>query len=143
MPTPSFGLPAWWPRPRLAGSTRSTIARGVKVLVDLSVPSHPDIFVIGDTAAVTDQPGIPGTAPAAKQMGRYVGRLIGAVLQRHSQLAVGVDSRARLSARLGRLTWPPFHSSRACLQTNADLSCFIVGEENAGLFKGLLYLEDG
>jgi NADH dehydrogenase len=39
----------------------------------LSVPSHPDI---GDTAAVTDQPGIPGTAPPAKQMGRYVGRLI-------------------------------------------------------------------
>jgi NADH:ubiquinone reductase (H+-translocating) len=27
---------------------------------------------------VTDQPGIPGTAPAAKQMGHYVGRLIAA-----------------------------------------------------------------
>ena len=50
----------------------------VKVGVDLSVPSHPDIFVVGDTAAVTDQPGIPGTAPAAKQMGRYVGQLIAA-----------------------------------------------------------------
>jgi NADH dehydrogenase len=49
----------------------------VKVGADLSVPGHPDIFVIGDTA-VTDQPGIPGTAPAAKQMGRYVGRLIAA-----------------------------------------------------------------
>jgi NADH dehydrogenase len=49
----------------------------VKVGVDLSVPGHPDIFVIGDTA-VTDQPGIPGTAPAAKQMGRYVGQLIAA-----------------------------------------------------------------
>jgi NADH dehydrogenase len=48
----------------------------VKVVADLSAPSHPNIFVIGDTAAVTDQPGIPGTAPAAKQMGRYVGRLI-------------------------------------------------------------------
>jgi NADH dehydrogenase len=30
------------------------------------VPSHPDIFVVGDTAAVTDQPGIPGTAAPAK-----------------------------------------------------------------------------
>jgi NADH dehydrogenase len=50
----------------------------VKVGVDLSVPSHPDIFVVGDTTAVTDQPGIPGTAPAAKQMGRYVGQLIAA-----------------------------------------------------------------
>ena len=50
----------------------------VKVAADLSVPGHPEIFVIGDTAVVTDQPGIPGTAPAAKQMGRYVGRLIAA-----------------------------------------------------------------
>jgi NADH dehydrogenase len=54
--------------------------RAGRVLVgpDLSVPGHPEIFVVGDTAAVTDQPGIPGTAPAAKQMGRYVGRLIAA-----------------------------------------------------------------
>ena len=44
----------------------------VKVGADLSVPSHPNIFVIGDTAAVMDQPDIPGTAPPAKQMGRYV-----------------------------------------------------------------------
>jgi NADH:ubiquinone reductase (H+-translocating) len=50
----------------------------VNVAADLSVPGHPEIFVIGDTAVVTDQPGIPGTAPAAKQMGRYVGTLIAA-----------------------------------------------------------------
>jgi hypothetical protein len=29
--------------------------------VDLSVPSHSDIFAVGDTAAGTDQPGIPST----------------------------------------------------------------------------------
>src|SRR5882672_5764452 len=50
----------------------------VKVGADLSVPGHPEIFVIGDTATVTDQPGIPGIAPAAKQMGGYVGALIAA-----------------------------------------------------------------
>jgi NADH:ubiquinone reductase (H+-translocating) len=50
----------------------------VNVGPDLSVPGHPEIFVVGDTTAVTDQPGIPGTAPPAKQMGRYVGRLIAA-----------------------------------------------------------------
>jgi NADH:quinone reductase (non-electrogenic) len=52
----------------------------VKVNADLSMPGHPDIFVIGDTAAVTDQSGkpVPGIAPAAKQMGDYVGRLIAA-----------------------------------------------------------------
>jgi NADH dehydrogenase len=50
----------------------------VKVGPDLSVPGHPEIFAIGDTAVVTDQPPIPGTAPAAKQMGSYAGRLIAA-----------------------------------------------------------------
>src|SRR5690606_33605535 len=44
----------------------------------LSVPGHPDIFAVGDTAvpADPDAPPIPGIAPAAKQMGRYAGRLI-------------------------------------------------------------------
>jgi len=50
----------------------------VKVSADLSVPGHPEIFVIGDTSTVTDQPGIPGIAPAAKQMGGYDGALIAA-----------------------------------------------------------------
>jgi len=50
----------------------------VKVGPDLSVPGHPQVFVIGDTTDVVDQPHIPGIAPAAKQMGRYVGRLIAA-----------------------------------------------------------------
>jgi len=47
----------------------------VKVDKELSVPGFPDVFVIGDTAAVD---GVPGLAPAAKQMGRYVGKLIAA-----------------------------------------------------------------
>ena len=52
----------------------------VKVGPDLSVPGHPEIFVIGDTAAVADSKGqpVPGIAPAAKQMGKYVGKLISA-----------------------------------------------------------------
>ncbi|HEY2529541.1 MAG TPA: NAD(P)/FAD-dependent oxidoreductase [Xanthobacteraceae bacterium] len=47
---------------------------------DLALPAHPDIFVIGDTARVRDGRGhlVPGLAPAAKQMGDYVGRLIAA-----------------------------------------------------------------
>ena len=50
---------------------------------DLSVPGHPEIFVIGDTAAVNDPNGkpVPGIAPAAKQMGTYVGRLLAARLR--------------------------------------------------------------
>jgi NADH dehydrogenase len=52
----------------------------VTVRADLSVPLNPQIFVIGDTAAVQDEEGrpVPGVAPAAKQMGRYVGKLIAA-----------------------------------------------------------------
>jgi NADH:quinone reductase (non-electrogenic) len=52
----------------------------VKVGPDLSVPGHPDIFAIGDTAAVADSSGrpVPGIAPAAKQMGHYVAKLIAA-----------------------------------------------------------------
>jgi NADH dehydrogenase len=42
---------------------------------DLSVPGKTNVFVAGDLASV---PGVPGIAPAAKQMGRYIGRLIAA-----------------------------------------------------------------
>jgi len=56
--------------------------RAGRVLVapDLTVPGHTKIFALGDTAAATRPDGrpIPGIAPAAKQMGRYVGRLIAA-----------------------------------------------------------------
>jgi NADH dehydrogenase len=51
----------------------------VTVEADLSVPGHREVFVIGDTAAATyDSRPVPGIAPAAKQMGKYVGRLIAA-----------------------------------------------------------------
>ena len=54
----------------------------VSVEKDLSVPGHPNIFVIGDTASVQRDEGgpVPGIAPAAKQMGHYVGKLIAARL---------------------------------------------------------------
>ncbi|UOK72424.1 NAD(P)/FAD-dependent oxidoreductase [Ancylobacter polymorphus] len=53
-----------------------------RVAPDLSVPGAPDIFVIGDTAAVTDREGrpVPGIAPAAKQMGDHVAAVVAARL---------------------------------------------------------------
>ena len=50
----------------------------VKVAPDLSVPSRPEIFIVGDAAFATDPNGdpLPGLAPVAKQQGRYVGELI-------------------------------------------------------------------
>jgi NADH dehydrogenase len=61
----------------------------VQVEPDLSVAGHPEIFVIGDTAAVRDASGrsVPGVAPAAKQMGRYVGQVIAARLSGHTAAA--------------------------------------------------------
>jgi NADH dehydrogenase len=50
----------------------------VKVRTDLSVPGHPDIFVIGDAALAAGPDGnpLPGIAPVAKQQGKYVARLL-------------------------------------------------------------------
>ncbi|NKB96144.1 NAD(P)/FAD-dependent oxidoreductase [Ochrobactrum intermedium] len=50
----------------------------VKVLSNLNVPGHDDIFVIGDTAWVEGPDGkpVPGIAPAAKQQGAYVATVI-------------------------------------------------------------------
>jgi len=49
----------------------------VRVQRDLSVPGHPEIFVVGDTASL-DQNGrpLPGVAQVAIQGGRYAGNLI-------------------------------------------------------------------
>jgi NADH dehydrogenase len=43
----------------------------VIVAPDLSIPDHPEVFVIGDLAAATSNgKPVPGVSPAAKQMGR-------------------------------------------------------------------------
>ena len=50
----------------------------VKVAPDLSVPGHPEIFVIGDLAALE---GVPAIAPAAKQMGRHTAKNIASLVK--------------------------------------------------------------
>jgi NADH dehydrogenase len=100
----------------------------VRVLPDLSVAQHPEVFVIGDAAAVQDAEGqaVPGVAPAAKQMGRYVGRLIAARLAGKSlpafryrnlgelatigrRAAVVKFGRLRLKGFIGWLFWSLAH----------------------------------
>jgi len=49
----------------------------VKVLPDLSIPGHPNVFVVGDMAAVE---GVPGVAQGAIQGGKYVANTIKAEL---------------------------------------------------------------
>jgi NADH:ubiquinone reductase (H+-translocating) len=50
----------------------------VKVNPDLSVPGHPDIFVLGDTALALDgnDKPLPGVAPVAKQQGEYLAKYL-------------------------------------------------------------------
>jgi NADH dehydrogenase len=75
------------------------VDRAGRVLVnpDLSLPNHPEVFVIGDLAALKDASGklLPGVAPVAIQEGRYVARMI------RRELASGSESRPEPR--------PPFH----------------------------------
>jgi NADH dehydrogenase len=78
----------------LAERAGAPLDRAGRVIVepDMSVPGHPEIFVIGDLSTFTHQGGkpLPGVAPVAMQQGRYVAKLIA--------------SRAD-----GRATTAPFH----------------------------------
>ena len=64
----------------LADRAGAGLDRAGRVIVepDLSLPAHPEIFVIGDLASFTHQGGmpLPGVAPVAMQQGGYVARLI-------------------------------------------------------------------
>lgn len=59
--------------------------RAGRILVepDLSLPGHPDVFAIGDIAAIKQADGtpVPGVSPAAIQMGAYVADVIRARLR--------------------------------------------------------------
>ena len=96
----------------------------VKVAPELNVPNQENIFVIGDTAACSGDHGaiLPGTAPVAKQQGRYVaarilGRAIGPFRYRDygnlatigRRRAVADFGRIRLSGFLAWLIWCVAH----------------------------------
>lgn len=68
-----------------AGAELDRVGR-VMVSPDLSIPAHPNIFVIGDLANFSHQPNqkqavpLPGVAPVAIQEGQYVAQQITAQL---------------------------------------------------------------
>ena len=79
------------------------------VLPDLSVPDRPEVFVVGDAAAV---PGVPGLAAAANQMGEHAARMIRRTLQGEPHAgfqyrdfgSMAVIGRGRAIADFGRFT---------------------------------------
>lgn len=65
----------------LGKSLNVPLDRAGRVIVspDLTIPGHPDVFIVGDMAAATSSDTghpVPGVAQAGIQMGRYAGRLI-------------------------------------------------------------------
>ncbi|HUR55569.1 MAG TPA: NAD(P)/FAD-dependent oxidoreductase, partial [Gemmataceae bacterium] len=71
--------------PKLVAAMGVPTDRSGRAIVgpDLSVPGHPNVFVLGDAASVTDAvtgKPVPGLAPAAMQMGKFVAKVIAAEL---------------------------------------------------------------
>jgi NADH dehydrogenase len=87
----------------------------VRVEPDLSVPGHPEIFVVGDLASiagpVADGPPLPGVAQVAIQSGRAAGRNIVRTLRGqprerfryHDKGSMATIGRARAIAQIGRV----------------------------------------
>jgi NADH dehydrogenase len=75
----------------------------VAVEPDLSLPDHPEVFVIGDLAALKDESGrmLPGVAPVAMQQGRYVAKII----QRELEVATEAPAKAQPPPRPGFHYW--------------------------------------
>lgn len=73
----------------------------VPVQADLSLPGHPEVFVIGDLAAAKDQNGkpLPGVAPVALQQGKYVAKMIRQEVERPDRYRHDGNAETR----------PPFH----------------------------------
>jgi NADH dehydrogenase FAD-containing subunit len=64
------------PAGKWLGAETDRVGR-VKVNPDLSVPDHPEIFVVGDTAFIEeDGKPLPGVAQVAIQSGKYAARVI-------------------------------------------------------------------
>ncbi|MEO1585138.1 MAG: NAD(P)/FAD-dependent oxidoreductase [Planctomycetota bacterium] len=119
----------------ILGSLNTETDRAGRVIVnlDLSVPEHPNIFVIGDAASYTpegrEQP-LPGVAQVAMQMGRYAAKVIreeiangtssarkkpfryrdkGSMAIIGKNKAVAVVGRHRFSGFLAWLLWAAVH----------------------------------
>jgi NADH dehydrogenase len=91
------------------------VDRAGRVLVqpDLSIPGHPEVFVIGDLAALDDETGkmLPGVAPVAIQQGDWVAENIARDLENqsrrnfhyHNKGSLATIGRAAAVAQFGKL----------------------------------------
>jgi NADH:quinone reductase (non-electrogenic) len=90
----------------------SVTANGtVPVERDLSIPGHPECFVVGDAAHVIGPDGrpLPGLASVAQHQGRYVGKLIAARILGNnlptSLQHLAASKLATITRRVGVAEW--------------------------------------
>jgi NADH dehydrogenase FAD-containing subunit len=115
----------------------------VRIKNDLTVPNHPEVFVVGDTASLNqDGKPLPGVAQVAIQQGRYAGRLIQRVLAGKSSpkpfryfdkgnmavvgkgFAILQSGGVRTSGALAWLAWAAVHL-QFLAQSNLRVSVFM------------------
>ena len=115
----------------------------VRIQNDLTVPGHPEIFVVGDTASLEqDGQPLPGVAQVAMQQGRYAGKLIhsritgsstpapfryfdkGSMAVVGKGFAILQTGRLRLSGFLAWLAWAAVHLEFLA-QSSLRVSVFI------------------
>ncbi len=89
----------------LAQATGAPLDRQGRVVVqpDMTLPGHPEVFVLGDMANYPHYDGkpLPGLAPVAMQQGRYVADLIQRRLRGAEPVAFRFHDRGKM-ATIGR-----------------------------------------
>jgi NADH dehydrogenase len=109
----------------LGKSLGAPLDRAGRVIVgpDLTIPGHPEVFVVGDMAAAksadTGQP-VPGVAQGGIQMGRYAGKMIAEEAAGrsspdrrkpfvyHDKGSMAIIGKAKAVAQIGKLKFGGF-----------------------------------
>jgi NADH dehydrogenase len=122
--------------------TETDRAGRIKVLPDLSLPGHPDVFAVGDIAGLVDRNGltVPGVSPAAMQMARHAATIIEAELRGGGKSSsprpafaywdkgtMATIGRSKAVAMMGRIHFSGFFAWLAWLGVHL---LFLVGFRN-------------
>jgi NADH dehydrogenase len=105
---------------------------------DLSLPGHPEIFCIGDTACVRGADGkpLPGLAPVAKQQGAYLARRLRATIAGKAFVrsfryrSFGTMATIGRRAAVADLGWIKLDGTLAWLLWSAVHVSFLIGFRN-------------